>query len=430
MHFLHIVQIYWPVPSGAARYFIEIGERLVAAGHRVTVLATDAFDLEHFWAPGRRTVAEALGEHNGVRVLRFPVRRAPGPPIVYPLLRRLMLEAGRAGAPSVPLLRRLATVTPRVPALVRYLHTAPDLADVDLVHTTNITLDFTILPAADWARRRGIPHLCTPFVHLGEPQNRQIVRYYTMPHQIALLREADAVATMTDLERDYLAARGVPTERIATVGAGVTPAELAGGDGARFRAAHNISGPIVLSLGTAAYDKGTVHVLEALRRLWAAGVQATWVQCGPLMGHFDAFYAGLPATERERTRVLGYVDDAVLHDALAAADIYAQPSRTDSFGITYLEAWCYGVPVIGARAGGVPAVIADGVDGVLVPFGDVPALATALERLLHDPERRRALGAAGRAKVLRELTWEAAYGRVHKIYAHLLPKMTLHSSTA
>ncbi len=421
MHFLHIVQIYWPVPSGAARYFIELGERLVAEGHTVTVLATDAFDLEHFWASGKRVVPEPIGEHGGVRVRRFPVRRAPGPPIVYPLIRRLMVEAGRVGRPSVPLLRRLALLTPRVPELVRYLHTAPELADVDLVHTTNITLDFGILPAVRWARERAIPHLCTPFVHLGEPQNRQIVRYYTMPHQIDLLRNADGVATMTNLERDYLVTRGVPAERVHTVGAGVTPAELAGGDGARFRAEHAIEGPLVLSLGTAAYDKGTVHVLAALRRLWAAGVAVTWVQCGPLMGHFAELYAGLPAAERARTRVLGYVSDAVRHDALAAADIYAQPSRTDSFGITYLEAWCYGVPVVGAQAGGVPAVIAADVDGVLVPFGDVPALTEALARLLRDPERRRTLGAAGRAKVLRDLTWEAAYARVRAVYRTVRP---------
>ena len=46
---LHVVQLYHPVKSGAGRYFEEIGARLVANGHQVTVLATDAHDLEHFW---------------------------------------------------------------------------------------------------------------------------------------------------------------------------------------------------------------------------------------------------------------------------------------------------------------------------------------------------------------------------------------------
>jgi glycosyltransferase involved in cell wall biosynthesis len=420
MHFLHCVQLYNRA-SGASRYFIEIGERLVREGHRVTVLSTDALDLEYFWDGRKRRVAEPEDEHGGVRVLRFPVRRAPGPPIVYPVLRRLMVELGRAGRPVAPLLSRMAGLTPRLPELERYLATSPDLADVALVHTTNITLDFAILPAARWARARGVPHLCTPFVHLGEPGSRQIVQYYSMPHQLELLRAAGGVATMTSLERDFLVERGVAPGRARVIGAGVDPAEVAGGDGARFRAAHGIQGPVVLSLGAAAFDKGTIHVLEAMRRLWADGLDVTWVQCGPLLGHFEQHYAQLPAGERARTRVLGHVSDEVRRDALAAADVYAQPSRTDSFGIAYLEAWCCGAPVVGARAGGVPAVIADGADGMLVPFGDVAALAAAIGRLVRDRELARRMGASGRAKVLRELTWDAAYARARGFYAALAP---------
>ncbi|NTW02928.1 MAG: glycosyltransferase, partial [Oscillochloris sp.] len=224
MHILHIVQLYHQA-SGAARYFIEIGARLAHDGHKVTVLSTDAFDLEHFWARGKRRIDAPDGTDRGVRVLRFPVRRIPGPPITYPIIRRLMVELGRIGRLSSPLLARLAAITPRLPELERYLAQSPDLADVDIIHTTNITLDFAILPAARWAQQRKIPHICTPFIHLGEPGNSQILRYYSMPHQINLLRRCDAVATMTSLERDFLLARGVSAGRIHTVGAGVTPAE-------------------------------------------------------------------------------------------------------------------------------------------------------------------------------------------------------------
>lgn len=415
MHFLHVNQLYNPA-SGASRYFMELGERLVREGHRVTVLSSNALDLEYFWDQRRRSIHELTSSHHGVEVRRFAVRRIPGPPIIYPILRRLMLELGRVGALSRPLLRRMAMLTPRLPDLEAALANDPTLADVALVHTTNITLDFAILPVARWAAQRGIPHLCTPFVHLGEPGNRQIVQYYSMPHQIALLQSCAGVATMTHLERDFLIDCGVPAERIAIVGAGVDPAEVAGGDGAAFRARHAITGPIVLSLGAAAYDKGTIHTLDALRQLWAKGHPVTWVQCGPLLAHFEAHYAQLPPAERAKTRVLGYVSDQERRDALAAATVYAQPSRTDSFGISYLEAWCYAVPVVGARAGGVPAVISDGVDGLLVPFGDTTTLAQALERLLDDPGLAQHLGRAGQAKVARELTWDAAYARARALY--------------
>ncbi len=423
MHFLHIVQLYRPVPSGAARYFVEIGERLVRDGHQVTVLTTDAFDLEHLWAAGRRRIAEPEDNHNGVQVQRFPVQRLPGPALLYPAVRRLMLELARLPGKRqtrLPLLRRLARLTPRLPAMQRYLQTAPELADVALVHTTNITLDFAILPVLDWARQRGIPHICTPFVHLGEPGNRYILRYYSMPHQIDLLRRSDLVITQTGLEQRFLQQAGVPEQRMRTIGVGVTPEELAGGDGQRFRAEQGIDGPIVLTIGTAAYDKGTFHVVQAMQRLWAAGSNATWVQIGPLMGHFEQFHAGLPPAERARMRVLGFVPDQTRHNALAAADLFVLPSRTDSFGIVYLEAWCYDLPVIGADAGGVPEVVQHGQTGLLVPFGDVPTLTRSINRLLQDRELARALGRLGHRQVLRTMTWERKYAQVRAAYEQVL----------
>ncbi|NJM06409.1 glycosyltransferase family 4 protein [Candidatus Gracilibacteria bacterium] len=414
MHILHIVQIYHPAPSGAARYFIEIGERLVRDGHRVTVLAANAFDLEHFWMEGKRSIAERTSVHAGVQIRRFPVQRLPGPPLLYPVLRRAMLETSRLPG-TLPLLRRMALLTPRLPTLWRYLETAPELRDVDLVHTTNITLDFAIVPTQDWARRRAIPHIVTPFVHLGEPHNPQIVQYYTMPHQIEILKQSAAVLTMTDLERAYLLHKGVANELLHTVGAGVTPESTLGGDATRFRHEQRITGPIVLTMDTAAFDKGTVHVVEALRRLWARGVEVTWVQCGSLMDHFEKFYATLSDQEQARTRLLGFVPRATLHDALAAATVYAMPSRTDSFGIAYLEAWCYGLPVIGANAGGVPDVITHGANGLLVPFGDVEALAAAIMRLLQDEALRQAMGAVGKDTVRHSMTWDVQYTRVRRV---------------
>jgi glycogen synthase len=421
MHFLHVVQLYYPVATGAGRYFAEVGERLAREGHRVTVLATDAYDLEYFWNPNRRRIELPEEMHNGVRIVRLPVRRMAGPPIVYPILRRLMVELSRMPG-STPLLCRLARLTPRLPDMARFF--AANAGErFDLVHTCNITLDFAILPALDFARRRGIPFLCTPFVHLGPPGDRSILRYYSMRHQIDLLKRSHRVITMTGLEADELAACGVPRERMRRVGVGVTPEEVLGGDGARFRVEQEVGGPLVLYIGALAHDKGAIHTVEAMRRLWTQGSDATLALIGAPLEHFIAFYERLPAEAKARIRLLPYAPDTVKRDALAAADVFAMPSRTDSFGIAYLEAWCYGVPVLGARAGGVPDVIAHGQDGLLAPFGDVAAIATMIERLLHDRELAGRLGASGRAKVLRELTWDRIYAQVRAIYNDVTNKL-------
>lgn len=415
MHALHVIQRYHPYVGGSELYFQELSEQMAADGDHVTVLTTDAWDLDHFWAPGRRTIPPGETVHNGVRILRFPIRRAPGPPIVYPVLRRLMVELGRVPG-TTRLLQRMATLTPQAPGMRRYLATTQDRYDI--VHTTNITLDFMILPALQFARRRGVPHFCTPFVHLGEPGSRSIVRYYAQRHQIDLLRRSDRVIVQTEREGDFLATQGVPHAQLRQVGCWVRPETLAGGIGERFRRAHGIDGPIVLSIGVAAYDKGTLHTIQALERLWAQGCDATLVLiASTTMAQFEAMYAALPEATRARIKLLKAVPHATKLDALAAADVFVLPSRTDSFGIVYLEAWMYDVPVIGAWAGGVPDVIDDGVDGWLVRFGDVTSLAAKIELLLRDRELARAMGQRGHAKVLRELTFDQKYAAMRAVYA-------------
>jgi glycosyltransferase involved in cell wall biosynthesis len=134
------------------------------------------------------------------------------------------------------------------------------------------------------------------------------------------------------------------------------------------------------------------------------------------MQHFTQFFARLPETDKQRCRCLGFVENQTRCDALAAVDMLVLPSRTDSFGIVYLEAWCYRLPVIGAWAGGVPEVVRHGVTGLLVPFGDVEALTQAIGRLLRDRELARALGEAGHAQVQRSLTWQHKYQQVRALY--------------
>jgi len=247
-----------------------------------------------------------------------------------------------------------------------------------------------------------------------------VVKYYAMRHQLGALRRAAAVVAQTPRELRFLRSCGVDEARLHLVGAGVDPATVTGGDGAAFRARHRIDGPIVACIGAMAHDKGTPHVVAALQRLWREGSDATLVLAGPALAHFTRFHAGLPEADRARCRLLGFIDEEEKRDLLAAATVFALPSRTDSFGIVYLEAWCCGLPVIGAHAGGVPDVIADGEDGLLVPFGDVPALATALRTLLADPTLARTFGARGREKVLAGLTWDHVFAAFARIYDDLL----------
>lgn len=415
MHIVHVVQLYHPVASGSVRYFVEISKRLAAAGHRVTVLTTTAHDLESLWQANKRTFAPGYESYEGSDIYRFAVQRISDVALVYPVLRRLLLDAGRSGLP-LSMLRWLATLTPRAPALTAWV--ADHATEIDVIHMTNVTLDGLLHPVMQIARAQQIPVITTPFVHLGEAQDARFVRYYSMPQQLDLLNQSNDVITMTEREGRFLQSQGVTTPRFHVVGAGVTPDEVTGGDKAAFRARHAINGPIVLQVGAMARDKGTIATIQAMQLLWANGSDATLVLIGAPLAHFQQFYNQLPIETQSRIRVLAYASDAERCDAYAAAQMLVLPSRTDSFGIVFLEAWCNLLPVIGANAGGIPDLVHDGCDGLLVPFADIECLAQAIQRLLTDHAVAQQFGVAGYAKVHARYTWEHIYAAVAPIYQH------------
>jgi glycosyltransferase involved in cell wall biosynthesis len=272
------------------------------------------------------------------------------------------------------------------------------------------------------ARRQGVPFVAFPLSHLGagqQPGQDATSRFYTMRHQSALVTTSSALVAQTPAESRYYQGLGMPAECIVVSGPGVTPEELTGGDGERFQANHGLFGPVILSIGAMSPDKGTCHVVEAVRRLWAAGRQVELVLIGEVLSPFRKFISEIPAADRERIRLLGPVDEAEKRDALAAGSMLAMPSRTDSFGMVYLEAWVYSLPVIGATTWGVMDVIANGQDGLLVPFGDVDLLTQAMVQLLDNPEKAREMGRRGRKKVIQEHTWQQKCQLVHELYQSL-----------
>ena len=96
------------------------------------------------------------------------------------------------------------------------------------------------------------------------------------------------------------------------------------------------------------------------------------------------------------------------HDELPSAydhcEIFAMPSRGEGFGLVFVEAMARGKPVIGGAHGGTPEIIDDGINGYLVPHGDVTQLADRLRRLLSNDSLRREMGARAFAKVERNFT--------------------------
>lgn len=133
---------------------------------------------------------------------------------------------------------------------------------------------------------------------------------------------------------------------------------------------------------------------------------------------FDPFAADVSRLKlQDRVIVVEKVRD--IEDYLQIADLLLQTSETESFCLSILEAMCFGHPAVAFRVGGIPEVVRDGETGILAPFGDVDALAHAVESLISNPARRVELGRAARQRA-RDLfsadaivpKYEALYSRV------------------
>ena len=419
MRILHVSQRYHPARGGAEVHLAALSSRLAAAGHSVTVATSDLRSFEGFWEPGLERIAEAEAVVDGVRVLRFPVRHLPLAPRSYHAVRRLLWLASRLAVPA-PAMERLARLAPWIPALRRWLRRTRE--PFDIVAGMALPYESLLWAGFRFARRRQIPFVVYPLTHLGagaRPGADALSRFYTLRHQVALVRAADGVIAQTAAERDFYRARGVPAGRIAVVGPGVEPAEVRGGCGQRALAQHDLRAPLLFSLGTLSRDKGTVDLVETVRRLWADGRPVSLALAGAATGPFRRYLGRLPEAARRRLCLLGAISEEEKRDLLAACDLFVMPSRVDSFGIVYLEAWLYGKAVIGADTWGVNEVIEDGRDGLLVPFGDRQALGEAITTLLDDPQRAAAMGRRGKRKVYREHTWDQKYEQVAAIYQRL-----------
>ena len=120
------------------------------------------------------------------------------------------------------------------------------------------------------------------------------------------------------------------------------------------------------------------------------------------------------------TQVIGQISQQELVAEYQKAEVLVVPSLAGGLGIRCLEAMACGLPVVGTRVHGVEDAVEDGVTGLLVPLGDVDALATSIVALLEAPERRHTLGVQGRARVEERYDSTARVRQLVSLYEEVL----------
>jgi glycosyltransferase involved in cell wall biosynthesis len=163
---------------------------------------------------------------------------------------------------------------------------------------------------------------------------------------------------------------------------------------------------LIVAVGRLIEVKGFEYLIEAARL--TPGVHVAIAGDGDLRDQLEERIRSTAAP----VRLVGPLDRDAVATVFVAADAIAVPSIVDSHGNvdglpnTLLEALASGRPVVATRVGGIPEVINDGTNGVLVPEKDAGALAAALRRFAEDSSPRAQLGLAGRATVAERFSWQ------------------------
>ncbi len=139
-----------------------------------------------------------------------------------------------------------------------------------------------------------------------------------------------------------------------------------------------------------------------------------------LQGNYqEQLFNSLPARFQNRLDFAGFISSELMPDQYRQASILVNPSYSESFGMSLIEAMSCEVPVVATRVGGMPEVVIEGETGILVERGNVDELSGAIAYLLENDDLRRTMGKKGRQQVLAHYSWEQISRDLLKCYREL-----------
>ncbi len=390
MRILHVSTRYPPGPGGVERHVRELAVRQRAKGHDVRILTSDLW-TEIPWERLPPEEVQRTSTPDGIPIHRHRARALAGD-LHYPFLPGLSRDIQKS---------------------------APDVVHV---HTYGTYQGFSALAAE---RFSGIPYILTAHYHptwsiWGGPGRKRLRRVYD--HFLAgpVLRHASMVVVQTPEEERLLREVVDPLPPVAMIPPGYTPLPAPSDPPDDFSTRYGIRGPFLLFTGRIASNKGLLPFLEAFALLAPRSPDLSVVMVGEDGGsRAEVLHRAEDLGLSQRVRLVGFVpEERVLASAYAQASVFVLPSEYEAFGLVLLEAMAQGTPVVSTRVGGIPELVEDGQNGLLVPPGDPRALSEALESILSDPSLRERLGRSGREVTVPRFTWERVVEALEPVYEH------------
>ena len=273
----------------------------------------------------------------------------------------------------------------------------------DVVHVHGDAVEAACVGA--WARPARVPLVLT--VHGGLNTGRRYTRWAP-----TLFRFVTRFIAVSPSVREQLIGLDVASDRIAVISSGI--------DLSRFPRSERRPQPNpvhIATVGRLHRVKGFDLLIAAVRRLHEAGhrVRLTIAGEGPERAMLRAAVGDLPGIE-----LAGAMSPDEVAQLLRAADIFAMPSvdvgsQAEGTPTAVLEAMAAALPVVVSDSGGLPQLVRDGVNGLVVPQGDVARLAEAILTLVGDAAMRRKLGDENR-QLAEGRDWAVVAAGVDAVY--------------
>lgn len=230
------------------------------------------------------------------------------------------------------------------------------------------------------------------------------------------------IATANKIQDDLIRRFGVRSDKVDVVGEGIDFRKFNPTvDGSRFRKQFQVPPGTLLvgMIGMIRKQKGQAQFIEAALRILKSNPNVRFVLAGTATESMRAY------EEQCRQRIEeagasnsilmpGYIDD--VPGLIASLDLMVVPSYSEAQSRVVPEAFAMRKPVIASSAGGLPELIHDGVNGLLVPPGDTPSLVNAIERLLGDLTLREKLAYAGYQKACPDLSFDRLMEATLSVY--------------
>jgi starch synthase len=338
--------------------------------------------------------------------------------------------ADRLGAVAHQPWDRLADANQALRVMSADLSMTAGVATAQLVHSHTW---YSNLAGHLAAMLYGIPHVMT--MHSLEAlrpwKAEQLGGGYLLSswcERVSAASAAAVVAVSDGMRADILAAYPeIFPERVRVIRNGIDTTEYAPdpATGVLDRYGIDLARPYVIFVGRITRQKGLPVLLRAAAGLvpeaqlvLCAGAADTPEQLAEVMELVN----GLRASRTGVLWIPEMLPKPEVIQLLSHAAVFACPSVYEPLGIVNLEAMACGAAVVASRTGGIPEVVADGETGLLVPPEDPEQLGAALNTLIRDPDRARAMGQAGRKRAVAEFGWAAIAAQTVGMYAELVTR--------